>query len=137
MFLINVKYICSEKADMDALSDHLREFDREEFQREQENFLIYLLFRHYLSENLLDKNANRDLFQRLMVTLSLYQFYRIFTALFSISDGIIIDLKRRALIASLLSRCFEHGSAQFREQFRRALKEHQFDDMGFLFQLIS
>lgn len=137
LFLTSVEYIGSGQADMDAFSDWLREFDQEEFQREQENFLIYLLFRHYLSETLLDSNTNRDLFQRLMVPLSLYQFYRIFTALFSIKEGIMIDMKKRALIASFLSRWFEHAVPKFQEEFRKALEKNQFYDMGFLFQLIS
>ena len=137
MFLFSIQYICSGQADMDALSECLKTLDGEEYQREEENLLTYFLFHFYLDDALLDTSANRNLFRRLVFILSLYQFYRIFTAIFSSRQKKITPLENRVLITAFLSRYFEHSSDKFRAQFNEALARHQFYDMGFLFQLIS
>ena len=137
MFVASLQYIRSEDADMDALSNTLRMFDGDEFQREQERLLAYLLFNHYLSDRLLDKSANRNLFGQAVFILTVFQFYRIFTAIFSVVEKNIVDLQTRSLIISHLSRYFEHSQDEFHKQFVILLEERQFYDMGFLFQLIS
>ena len=137
MFVFSIQYILSEQADMDALAQCLNMLDGEEYQREEENLLTYFLFHFYLDDTLLDKSANRDLFRRLVFILSLYQFYRIFTAIFSSQNKEITSLDNRVLTVAFLSRYFEHSPEKFREKFNRTLAQHQFYDMGFLFQLIS
>lgn len=137
IFVESVRYIQSENADMDKLSRMFKTLDEDSFQREQESVLTYLLFRHYLSNDLLDKNAKRDLFGNAVFSLLLFQFYRIFTAILSTIDGEIVDLNTRTLIISHLSRCFEHDLGAFRKSIHEALEKHQLYDLGFLFQLIS
>ncbi|MBQ6985500.1 MAG: flagellin lysine-N-methylase [Oscillibacter sp.] len=137
MFVFSIRYILSEQADMDALSECLHMLDGEEYQREEENLLTYFLFHFYLDDTLLDKSANRDLFQRLVFILSVYQFYRVFTAIFSSQKKEIMPLEERVLTVAFLSRYFEHSPDKFRKQFNETLAQHQFYDMGFLFQLIS
>lgn len=137
MFVFSIRYICSEQADMDALSECLRMLDGEDYRREEENLLTYFLFHFYLDDALLDKSANRDLFQRLVFILAVYQFYRIFTAIYSSQRKKITSLENRVLTVAFLSRYFEHSPEQFRERFKGILAQHQFYDMGFLFQLIS
>ena len=99
--------------------------------------LAYLLFNHYISADLLDKSANRNLFGRAVFILTLFQFYRIFTAIFYILQGEVPDLNSRTLTVANLSRFFEHSLDKFYKEVNETLEKHQFYDMVFLFQLIS
>ena len=136
MFARSVDYIKSEDADMDALSDMFKTLDGDSLQREQESLLTYLLFNHYLSSDLLDKRAKRDLFGEAVFILTMFQFYRIFSAVLSVTDEKVLSLQDRTLILSLLSRGFEHNQ-EFRKKFHTELEKHNFYDLGFLFQLLS
>ncbi len=136
MFIRSVDYIKSEDADMDALCGMFKTLDGDSFQREQESLLTYLLFNHYLSNDLLDKKAKRNLFGDAVFILTMFQFYRIFSAVFSVTDGKVLNLTDRTLMLSLLSRGFEHNQ-EFRKNFYAELEKHDFYDLGFLFQLIS
>lgn len=137
MFASCARYMSLKDADFDGISAYLEKLDGKEFRQEHENLLVYLLFNHYLSDELLNRSANRDLFRRATFILVFFQLYRIFAALISFSENRMLETSTRARVFSHFSRYFEHSAQTLREEFNAALEENQFYDLGFLFQLIS
>ena len=127
VFLNAVRYLSREtdaNHPFPEAMEYLDFWDSQDGQREQEHILVYALFRHYLLAE------NYEPYQRAVFAVMFNQIHRVFLAFNAACRGQPASVQDRVLFLAFMSRYFEHGG-------KNPLTERYFDDLPFLFQIIS
>ena len=115
----------------DAWYEGLDKFDSCVPETEQEQLLVYLLFRHFM-----EKYKDRSIWESMVFILAFFSAYRCLAVLHYLSCGEFPDFEWRVLMVARMSRDYEHSSTVWNKLYESMCKEGA-DQLEFLLNLIN
>ncbi|MCR5012120.1 MAG: flagellin lysine-N-methylase [Lachnospiraceae bacterium] len=127
-----VAYIASERGrDAECWASAFQKFDEYVPEQEQEQLLVYLLFRHFM-----EKYKEKSVLESTTFLIVFYSAYRSLSVLHYLSRGVFPDFEWRLLMVAGMSRQFEHSSGVY-EYVEDKIRQERMDRLGFLLHLVN
>ena len=115
----------------DEWYDALDKFDTCVPETEQEQLLVYLLFRHFM-----EKYKDRSIWESTIFILSFFSAYRCIAVLHYLSCGEFPNFERRILMVARMSRDYEHSQDVWYTLYE-SIRAEGADKLEFLLNLIN
>ena len=106
-------------------------YDEAVGETEQEQLLVYLIFRHFM-----DKYSKQTIWESMIFVVAFYTACRCMAVMHYIGEGKFPDLEWRTLMISNVSRHFEHGGYTW-GKIKERLKAEKMDQLAFWLQLVN
>lgn len=127
-----VDYLANASDNTDAIwQNAFLDFDENVPETEQEQLLVYFLFRHFM-----EKYKNRSVWESTMFILMFYSAYRCLTVLHYMSERVFPGFEWRVLMIARMSRQFEHSAGVWEAVYEN-MRENGMDQPGFLLRLVN
>ena len=127
-----VEYLSKESDNTDELwQDAFLAFDENVPETEQEQLLVYFLFRHFM-----DKYKKRTIWESALFILMFYSAYRCLTIFHYMSERAFPGFEWRILMVARMSRAFEHSDGVWEVVYEN-MQENGMDQPGFLLHLVN
>ncbi len=127
-----MKYLQSEKADLDAFAAFFGTIREKKKQQEMENILLGFLPGNYYSEF-----GGKNLYYQAAFVVFLAQVYRVLSAVGYVGGERSEDAQRDPVFIAYIVRAFEQRGSGIRDRICQTMEEQGLLDMGYLFQLIA
>ena len=127
-----VEYLANASDNTDEIwQDAFRTFDENVQETEQEQLLVYFLFRHFM-----EKYKERSVWESSLFILMFYSAYRCLTVMHYMSEREFPGFEWRILMIARMSRQFEHSAGVWEAVYAN-MRENGMDQPGFLLRLVN
>lgn len=106
-------------------------FDNNVTQEEQEQLLVYHLFRHFM-----EKYKERSTWECVLYLVAFYSAYRCLTVFRYLNEGVFPDAEWRFLFVARMSRLFEHSEGLW-DTILEKMKAEEMDQLKWQLRLVS